>query len=362
MPQTSDRVTEIVKQTLLDQGGIAMADGVSTLASPNLDTPDIDGGTIEDVLVTGSLEDATTVLVDNVDPTKKLAFQLSGLTTETTRTLTPPDADDTIMGLGTVQTVTAAKTFGAPGAVGKLKVAGTTSGAATIDAPAIAGSAVITLPSATDTLLGRASTDTVTGAKTFADGMLKVAGATSGTAIVRAPAIAGATDLTLPSGTQTLASLEDVDISAAPGSAGSRTTILVRREVVDNVAEDFITVTVPNNVHGGQLRVTAMGQLGDGDSTHSVEHLVSFSRITGANAKAVASSAVGSAKTTGAGADATTTIAVSAVGGAVGATNTFTITGKVARSAGASDGHTLVLYAELLNGQTGGLTMDFSPA
>lgn len=56
------------------------------------------------------------------------------------------------MVLSSVQTVTGEKTFGAPGAVGKLKIAGTTSGAATLDAPAVAGSIVITLPATTGTL------------------------------------------------------------------------------------------------------------------------------------------------------------------------------------------------------------------
>lgn len=64
--------------------------------------------------------------------------------------------------LASVQTVTGAKTFGSAGAVGKLKVAGTTSGAATIDAPAVAGSAVITLPGVTSTLATLDGTETLT--------------------------------------------------------------------------------------------------------------------------------------------------------------------------------------------------------
>lgn len=64
--------------------------------------------------------------------------------------------------LASVQTVTGAKTFGSVGAVGKLKVAGTTSGSATIDAPAVAGTAVITLPGVTSTLATLAGTETLT--------------------------------------------------------------------------------------------------------------------------------------------------------------------------------------------------------
>ena len=50
------------------------------------------------------------------------------------------------MVLADVQTVTGAKTFGATGAVGKLKVAGTTSGSTILDATAVAGSGTVTMP------------------------------------------------------------------------------------------------------------------------------------------------------------------------------------------------------------------------
>ena len=43
-----------------------------------------------------NLDDASVVFVDTADQTKKLAFQCSGITTSTTRTLTIPDADFTI--------------------------------------------------------------------------------------------------------------------------------------------------------------------------------------------------------------------------------------------------------------------------
>src|SRR3989338_4243735 len=70
------------------------------------------------------------------------------------------------MVLASIQTVTGAKTFGSAGAVSKLKIAGTTSGAVTLDTSAVAGTAVITIPAVTDTLVGKATTDTFTN-KTF---------------------------------------------------------------------------------------------------------------------------------------------------------------------------------------------------
>jgi hypothetical protein len=59
-------------------------------------------------------------------------------------------------------TISGVQTFGD----GKLALSGATSGTATIKAPAIAGSAVATLPSGTSQLVGRDTTDTLTG-KTY---------------------------------------------------------------------------------------------------------------------------------------------------------------------------------------------------
>lgn len=56
------------------------------------------------------------------------------------------------MVLASIQTVTGAKTFGTAGAVGKLKVAGNTSGSTTISAAAVAGTTTTTLPNADSTL------------------------------------------------------------------------------------------------------------------------------------------------------------------------------------------------------------------
>lgn len=65
------------------------------------------------------------------------------------------------MVLANVQTVTGKKTFGSAGAVGKLAVAGTTSGSTIIDATAVAGSGTVTLPT-TGTLATLAGTETLT--------------------------------------------------------------------------------------------------------------------------------------------------------------------------------------------------------
>lgn len=66
------------------------------------------------------------------------------------------------MALASDQTITGVKTFGAPGAAGKLKLAGVTSGTTILNASAAAGDITVTLPGLTTTLVGRSSTDTLT--------------------------------------------------------------------------------------------------------------------------------------------------------------------------------------------------------
>lgn len=55
---------------------------------------------------TVTLKDANFTLQDDSDTTKQLQFQLSGITTATTRTLTVPDANTTLVGTDTTQTLT----------------------------------------------------------------------------------------------------------------------------------------------------------------------------------------------------------------------------------------------------------------
>jgi len=67
------------------------------------------------------------------------------------------------MVLASVQTVTGAKTFGTiGGAVGKLILAGSTSGSSILNAAAVAGTTTMTLPTASTTLVGTDTTDTLT--------------------------------------------------------------------------------------------------------------------------------------------------------------------------------------------------------
>jgi len=83
---------------------------ITTGTTRTITIPDFDltlfGTTTADTLTNKSLQDATTFFIDDADATKRLQLQLSGITTATTRTLTVPDADTTIVGTDVTQTLT----------------------------------------------------------------------------------------------------------------------------------------------------------------------------------------------------------------------------------------------------------------
>lgn len=142
---SSGNATSIASQT--GTGTKFVVDTTPTLVTPVLGVAT--ATSINKVAITTPATSATLTIPDGV-------------------TLTGPASSGTAMTLGNTETVTGVKTFGSSGAVGRLKVAGTTSGSTVLDATAVA-SGTLTLPAATDTLVGRATTDTLTN-KTLSTG------------------------------------------------------------------------------------------------------------------------------------------------------------------------------------------------
>lgn len=192
----------------------AVADGKSAVFSSSLTLAGTDGNTMtfpsgSSTVMTLASADTITGIKTFGDGKLVLSGSSSGAATlkapaaASTYVVTLPAATDTLVGLGTVDTFSGAKTFGD----GKLLLAGSSSGATTIKAAAAASTYVVTLPAATDTLVGLGTADTFTGVKTFGDGKLALSGSSSGTMTVKAPAAASTYIATFFAATDTVVGL-----------------------------------------------------------------------------------------------------------------------------------------------------------
>lgn len=105
----------------------------------------------------GQTSQGSSPLTGRKGGTNNAFMQFTGPATSV-KTFTLPNATDTIATLGAIQTNTAAKTF----ASSTFLLAGSSSGAGTLNAPAAASTFVWTLPAATSTLVDLVSTQTLT--------------------------------------------------------------------------------------------------------------------------------------------------------------------------------------------------------
>ena len=180
--------------------------------------------------ITGATTDGTSLTVASGD--LKLSGSSSGtaiLNAPATGggTLTLPAGTATMAALGVAQSWTAAQTFGNA----NLLLSGSGSGASTLEAPATGGGTV-TLRAGSVTLAALSVAQTWSAAQKFNSGDFTLAGSSSGTVTMNAPATGGGT-LTLPAGTATMAALSVAqtwsavqtfnsgDLSLAGSSTGS---------------------------------------------------------------------------------------------------------------------------------------------
>jgi hypothetical protein len=126
-----------------------------------------------------------------------------------TTTLTLPAATDTLVGRDTTDTLTF-KTLFRPTIEGYARFEGDVSGSTTLQASEVAGTTFLTLPAETDTLVGTNTNDTLTNKTLNSPEIVDYAlfiGDTSGATKLVATAVAGNTTLTLPAETGTLVTL-----------------------------------------------------------------------------------------------------------------------------------------------------------
>ncbi len=191
-------------------------------------------------LTNKSLVDANTAIVDSVDATKQIKFDAVGTTgTSTTitssqsanRVLTLPDATDTLLAKDTQATVTNKILSDTTVSIGnvsdgtkniKFDSSGTSLTATTIRAVQTTGR-VITLPDATDTLVGKATTDTLTN-KTLTSPAIN-----SPTGLVKADVGLGNVDNT------------------SDATKNSATVVLTNKDIDGGTASNTSRITIPKN-------------------------------------------------------------------------------------------------------------------
>lgn len=154
--------------------------------------------------------------------------------------------------------------------------------------------------------------------------------------------------------------------TGAIAAADTCTTIVKQVDALaDTVATDVLTVTIPNAKHAAIIDIDfvgilgAGGAVGEGEAVCLSKYQVVTCRTAGVNAVNAISAAIGGAKQNVAGGQAITSVVatVSAVAGAVGVANTFTVKCAITRGGAGADNHKVVMVARVVNAFATGVTI-----
>ena len=202
------------------------------------------------------LTDNSVTFVDNGDATKQLAFECSGITTGTTRTATVPDANFTMVGTATTQTLTN-KTLTGNTATNLISGSGTLT---------LNTSGTVTIPNATDTLVGKATTDVMTN-KTLTS------------PVITAPAISGAATITVAAAiTDTSDATKKINFT----TSGNTTAVI---QTIASAATTARTATIQDAT--GKLPVQSQADTATTATINALANTQSVTVLTGSTATAL---------------------------------------------------------------------------
>jgi hypothetical protein len=151
-------------------------------------------------------------------------------------------------------------------------------------------------------------------------------------------------------------------LGLGPSASATSTRTLVKKVtgIADNSATDVATVTIPNGNHAATIRVTILSSNGSTDafeSSRTALGQVVLARTTGVATVATAATlTLATIATVGGGATHTLAYGATAMVGAVGATQTFTITVTIDDSGNTGSNQAVVLL-ELINAEASGVTI-----